>query len=310
MSKLNLIDIAKRSGNDAQVGLIESMAQSNALLSQLPFKVINGTSYKVKKRTGLPTAYNRAFNQGIALSKSVITDYIYQTFLYNSRSAVDVKIADTAPEGGSALRNEEDISHIAAVGNLYNSDCFYGNNQTNVLKPDGIATILNSTALATVKAGTGAGGSSTSIYFVSFNDANTPQGRMKGVEGVATSGQMLSASDKGQVLLNDADNNPFWHYVTEIDAMLGFAVYDVRSVGRYMGLTSAIAPTATVMDSIITAMLPFQANAILVNKTGLNLIKGLKSTITYYPAEREIKLSPASYDGIPVFLDENILDTE
>jgi len=52
------------------------------------------------------------------------------------------------------------------------------------------------------------------------------------------------------------------------------------------------------------------AYAIFVNKVGLGLIKGLKSTITYLPAEREIKLSPASYDGIPIFLDENILNTE
>jgi hypothetical protein len=77
-----------------------------------------------------------------------------------------------------------------------------------------------------------------------------------------------------------------------------------------MGL-SAITPLTTVaMDSIITAMLPFQADAIFANKVGLNLLKAMKNTITYLPAEREIKLSPASYDGIPIFIDENITNTE
>lgn len=307
---LNLIDVAKRNGNDSAVGLIESMSQSNALLSKLPFKGINGQSYKVKKRTGLPTVGTRGFNEGIEATKSIINDYIYQTYIFNSRSIVDCKLADTSPEGALALRQEEDLSHLIAMGNKYNSLCYYGNNTTDVTQPDGIATILSSTAFATVQTGTGASGSSTSIYFVSFSDANTPQGRMKGVEGIVSNGQELNARDMGQRYFLDANSKSLLHYTTEIDAMYGFAVYDVRSVGRYMGLTSAIAPTVAKMDAIITAMLPFSCDAIFVNKTGLNLIKGLKGTITYTVNDRDIKLSPYSYDGIPVFLDENILDTE
>lgn len=307
---LTLIDVAKRNGNDTAVGLIESMAQSNALLSLTPFKGINGQSYKVKKRTGLPTVGTRGFNEGIEATKSIITDYIYQTYLYNSRSIVDVKLADTSPEGALALRQEEDLSHIVAMGNKWNYHAIYGNNQTDVTQPDGIATILNSTAFSTYKAQTGSAGSTTSIYFVSFGDANTPQGRIKGVEGIVTNGQELNARDMGQQYFNADNSKPLLHYTTEIDAMYGFAIYDVRSVGRYAGLTSTLAPTTTNIDAILTAMLPFSCDAILVNKTGLNLMKGLKSSITYTPADREIRLSPASYDGIPIYLDENILDTE
>lgn len=311
MANLHLVDVAKRSGNDPAVPLIESMAQSNALLQRLPFKSIVGNNYKVKKRTGLGAAVTRMYNEGITPTKSLVEDYIYTTYLYNDRSTVDVDLADNAPEGAVALRQEEDISHLAAISNLFNYHCFYGNNQTSQTQPDGIATILSSTAFSTVKAGTGASGSSTSIYFVSFRDAVTQQGIMKGVQGVVTSGKELSAEDMGKVYFPDADGTKqLQWYTTEFKAQYGFAIYDTRSVGRYMGLTSTIAPSTTNMDAIITAMLPFQADAIFVNKTGLNLIKGLKSTITYLPAEREIKLSPASYDGIPVFLDENISDTE
>lgn len=311
MANLTLIDVAKRNGNDAAVPLIESMAQSNALLQQLPFKSITGNSYKVKKRTGLPTAVTRMYNEGIAPTKSLIEDYIYTSYLYNDRSIVDVDLADNSPEGALALRQEEDLAHLVGISNLYSGHLFYGNNTTSQTQPDGIATILSSTAFATVKSGTGASGSSTSIYFVSFRDAVTQQGLMKGVQGIVTAGKELSAEDMGKIYFADSGGtNMLQYYTTEFKAQYGFAVYDVRSIGRYMGLTSAIAPTVANMDAIITAMLPFQVDAIFCNKTGLNQIKGLKSTITYLPAEREIKLSPASYDGIPIFLDENITDTE
>lgn len=310
MANLNLIDIAKRTGNDQTVGLVETLTQSNALLAQMPFKSISGISYKVKKRTGLPTAVTRAFNEGISPTKSLITDVIYESHIYNDRSTVDAVLIDSAPNGRE-IRLEEDLSHLVAMSNLYNGHLFYGNNQTDVTEPDGIATILSSTAFSTVKAQTGASGSSTSIYFVSFRDANTPQGKRPGVTGIVTSGMEVKAEDMGkQYFADSGGTNLLPWYTTEFTAMWGLAIYDVRSVGRYMGLTSALAPTVANMDAILTEMLPYQCDAIFVNRTGLNLIKGLKSTITYYPADREIKLSPASYDGIPIFLDENILDTE
>ncbi len=311
MANLTLLDLTKRSGNDAAVGLIETAVQANALLERLPFKPIVGFSYKVKKRTGLPTAVTRMINEGLASTKSVIKDYVYSVYLYADRSTVDVAIADNAPEGAVAFRQEEDLAHLAAMANLYNYHAYYGNNQTDQTEPDGIATILNSTAIATYKTQTGTAGTTTSMYFVSFRDANTPQGIMRGTSGVATSGKEIKAEDMGKVYFPDSGGtNNLLFYTTEFAAQLGFAIYDTRSVGRYAGLTSSLAPTAANIDAILTAMLPFGCDAIFVNKTGLNLIKGLKSTITYYPADTEIKISPASYDGIPIFLDENILDTE
>lgn len=309
-NRLTLVDLAKRSGNDRQVGLVESMTQANGLLERLPFRTINGISYKVKTRTALPTSGTRAFNQGITEAKSTIKQTVYETKIFNSRSIVDKLEADTYPEGAAALRDEEDRSHIFAMGNKFNSLAYYGAASTDPTVFDGLATILNSTAISTVVAGTGASGSSTSLYFVSFNSANTTQGVVKGVEGVVTSGQELSAVDKGEQLVNDLDSKQYWAYVTEIQAMLGLAVYDTRAVGRYMGLTSAIAPTVTNIEAIMTAMFPFSCDAIFCNKTGWKLLKALKNTITYYPNDTEIKKSILTFDGVPIILDENITDTE
>jgi hypothetical protein len=308
-TKLTLLDLAKRSGNDRSVGLVESMAQANALVERLPFRTIVGNSYRVKTRVGLPTASRRGFNQGIAASKSQIIQTTYETKIYESRSVVDEVEAMMYAEGVNALRNEEDASHIAAVGNLFASDVYYGAGSTNALQFDGLSTILSSTAVATVQAGTGASGSSTSIYFVSFADANTLQGRIRGVEGVQS--MTLSAEDMGRELITDnGATNQFYGYVSKIQWMAGLAVYDTRSVGRYKSLTSAIAPTAANIDAIIDQMFPFSPDVILVNKTGKTLLKGLKSTIYYQAQDTELKKGILTYDGIPILIDENITNTE
>ena len=310
-TKLTLLDIAKRSNNDAYVGLVESLTQSNKLLENIPVRTIVGNNIKVKRRRSLPTTSRRALDAGVAPTKSVIDNVLYETKIYESRAFVEQAVAMLAPEGINALRDEEATAHLAAMGNMLNSDFFYGAGSTNPLQVDGLATILPTTAVSTVQTGTGATGVSTSLYFVSFRDATSPQGRRKGVELLQTAGFELKAEDMGLVKnLDDGGTNYIWGYETRIWTMAGLAVYDTQSVGRYRGLTSAIAPTAAGIDAILTAMLPFQCDAIYANRTGLNLIKGLKSTITYYPADTELKVAPASYDGIPIYFDENITDTE
>ena len=70
--KLRLIDLAKRTGNDATVGIVESVTTNNAILYNLPFRSITGISFKFGRRVGLPTVGFRGFNEGLDSSKSKI----------------------------------------------------------------------------------------------------------------------------------------------------------------------------------------------------------------------------------------------
>lgn len=310
MDRITLLDIAKRSGNDRTVGLVESVSKVNDWFRNLRFREIIGGHYKVGIRVSHPVVQTRKFNDGIDPSKSVIIDKRYSTFLYNSRSVVDVQLANTSPEGVAVLREEEDRSHLYALANLFSYHCFYGNNETDATVPDGIATILNSTAASTYAEGT-ASSNHTSIYLASFDSAVTLQGVSRGVEGIVTQGQNLTLVDRGIQYLPGANGKMNQFYTTEISAMLGLAIYDTRAIGRIAKVNTSAPVTVAQLDGVIIAMKPFVPSGIFVSRTGFRMLNSLKtSSIQYTPADREIKSMVATYDGIPIYLDENISDNE
>lgn len=310
MDRITLLDIAKRSGNDRTVGLVEAVSKVNQWFQNLRFREIIGGSYKVGIRVEQPVVQTRKFNDGIDPTKSTVVDKRYSTYLYNSRSIVDVALASTSADGVALLREEEDRSHLYALANLFSYHCFYGDNQADPTVPDGIATIVNSTAVSTYAEGT-ASSSKTSIYIASFDSAATIQGVSRGIEGIVTQGQNLQLIDRGIQYLPGANGKMNQFYTTEISAMLGFAVYDTRAVGRIAKINASNPPSMSTVDSVIIAMKPFVPSGIFVNRTGLKIFNSFKTSgLQFMPADRDVKNLVATYDGIPIYLDDNISDNE
>lgn len=308
MSKLTLLDIAKRTGNDPQVGVVESLVQSNSLLATLPFRSINGISFKYARRISNPTVAFRGFNQGLDASISKIEQITVETKNIGGRSIVDKLLAEADPRGVNAMRAEEDAGFAAVMGNTFNSKAYYGNSKTNQLEYDGIATMLST--LGTTCLGAGGTGVS-SIYAVAFNDANTPQGRMKGVEGLLGNGKNISSLDMGLQYVPDADSKDYLAYVTEFEFAPGFVVYDTRSIGRIANIDSTHKPTIALFNQLITAMYPFVPSLFLCNKTVFNYVQELKgTTISDVTVGDRIFTRVRNFDGIPILIDENIAGDE
>lgn len=315
MAKVTLLDLAKRSGNDATVGLVESMSQANTLLSMLPFRGINGTSFSYGRRTGLPTVSFTGFNEGVAATKSTIEQVTFETKIIKGRSIVDKLLAEADPRGVGALRAEEDAGFAAAMSNTYNSKVYYGANKTTAREFDGLSTILS----ALVSGGNviGAGGSTgSSIYAVSFQDALTAQGRRKGVEGVIANNasKVVNAVDMGLTYQLDAGgSNSFLAYTTEFEWQPGFVVYDTQSVGRLANIDSSHKPTISLLNQLITGMFPFTPSAFFCSKVVYGYIQDLKGStwVTGFGSSSSDLFSRVlTFNNIPVFIDENISDSE
>lgn len=310
-NRLTLLDLAKRSGNDASVPLVEAMTQKNALLELLGFKEIDGISLRYKRRVSLPTIVNRAFNEGITEGKSVIENRMVETKIFSARSIVDKLEADTYPSGAGVLRDEEDRSFIYAMGNKYNAVAYTGNGSTNAATFDGIETVLNSTAISTCLAGTGTGTTTGSIIAVAFDNAATTQGVLPGVQGVVTKGQNIRGEDMGAQLVTDSGgSNKYWAYITEFTAMLGLMVTDTRSIGRIANLNSTAPPLVSQLDNLITQMYPYNISAFFMPKAVFTLVQALKNTIYYDADDTELKRRVLTYNGIPLLIDENLAMTE
>jgi len=313
MSKLTLLDLAIKSGNDASVGVVESMSQSNALLSMLPFRGIQGTVVKYQRRTGLPTVGFRGYNEGIAASKSVTEPVMYETKNLGGRSEIDKLIVD---DGGMIVRAQEDVAFAYAMGNSFNENCYYGDSTTNAKEFDGLVKILPNLVAGGNVLGAGGSSNNSSIYAFSFKDALTTQGRRRGVEGVLANGgsKVVSSIDMGlQYVTDSGGTNKFLAYVTEFEWRPGFVVYDTQSVGRIANIGASNKPTISLFNQLITNMHPFVPDVFLCNKTVYNYIQDLKGTTWvqgFGGQSSDLFTRVLTFDGIPIFIDENITQTE
>ena len=112
-SNLTLADWAKRSDPDGRVPIVaELLSQSNEILDDCVFKEGNlPTGERVVIRTGLPSVYWRALNQGIPNSKSTTAQIDEACGILEARSEVDKDLAML--NGNTAqFRLSEDLSLI------------------------------------------------------------------------------------------------------------------------------------------------------------------------------------------------------
>jgi hypothetical protein len=312
-NKLTLIDLAKRTGNNAKVGLVESLIHSNSLLKILPVKEIAGTSYRFGRRAGLPTVTWRGFNQGLDSSKSVIEQITIECKNLGGRSEVDKLLAESDLRGVNAFRAEEDSGFIAAMGNAYNYSAYYGNSTENPRMFDGIGTVLNSLSKQTVIDAGGSGSECSSIYAVAARDAVSAQGKIRGVEMPLANGKTISATDMGLQYVNDANSKQYLAFVTEFEFQPGLAIYDERSIGRICNITSSAKPTISMINHLITAMHPFKPSRLFCSTTVYNYIQELKGTtfVSVDPLSgSELFERVLTFDGVPIEIDENITMSE
>lgn len=313
MVKATLLDIAKRTGNDAVVGLVDQTIQMNAMLNVLPFRPITGISYKFARRKSLPTVGFRGYNQGITASKSIVDQVTIETKNIGGRSEVDKLLAEADPRGINAYRAEEDSGFAAAMGNVYNSKAYYGKSSTTKgLEFDGVSTLLNDLSMETVIDGGGStSGQMSSVYAVATVDAVGTYGRMRGVEGILGNGKNITAIDMDLQYVKDGDNKDYLAYVTEFEFAPGLAIYDMRSIGRIANLGTSNTVTIKMLNDLKLAMMPFTPAAFFVTKKIYSQLLDLKVTsFQVMNEDRDIFKWVLTFDGTPIFVDENLVDTE
>lgn len=315
MAKITLIDVAKRSGNDAAVGIVEAMSQANPFFQLAPTKSIRGNMFKYQVRAALGTAGFRAYNAGVAGTKSVLRDVIVECKPMLGISEVDKALAEASPDGVAAFRMSEDMGFISALANTFNAKAYYGSSSTTAAEIDGVGTVLSALGGSCIGAGGSTATSETSMYFWSFSDANTVQGKLPGVQVVLGNGNLPSATDLGvQLTLDSGGSNKYPAYQTIFEFTPGLAIYDSRSVGRLCNIDATHLPTVALMNQVITAMFPYNVDLITCSKTVMNYVQGLKGTSAFQqtaPYESsDIFKRATTFNGIPILIDENIVATE
>ena len=169
-NSLTLADWAKRVDPDGRVPIVaELLSQSNEILEDCVFKEGNlPTGERVVIRTGLPTVYWRALNQGIPSSKSTTAQVDEACGILEARSEVDKDLAML--NGNTAqFRLSEDTAFLEAMNQTQATTMFYGNPGVDPKQFLGLAARYSDSTAANgqniLKAG-GSGSDNTSIYLV------------------------------------------------------------------------------------------------------------------------------------------------
>jgi len=261
-SNLTLADWAKRTDPEGRVPVVaELLSQTNEILEDCVFKEGNlPTGERVVIRTGLPSVYWRALNQGIPNSKSTTAQVDEACGILEARSEVDKDLAML--NGNTAqFRLSEDVAFLEAMNQTQATTLFYGNPATDPKQFLGLAPRYSSSTAGNgqnvLKAGGSDATSNTSIYLVVWGDQTAycpfPKGSSAG----------LMHEDLGEQTVYDG-NNRLQAYATRYQWKNGLVVKDWRYVVRICNIDTddLIGQTTTQAASAATAIIKMMSRAL------------------------------------------------
>ena len=260
-SNLTLADWAKRSDPDGRVPIVaELLSQSNEILDDCVFKEGNlPTGERVVIRTGLPSVYWRALNQGIPNSKSTTAQVDEACGILEARSEVDKDLAML--NGNTAqFRLSEDTAFLEAMNQTQAETMFYGNPGTDPKKFLGLAPRYGSLSAdnsVNVLSAGGSGSDNASVYLVVWGDNTVycpfPKGSKAG----------LTHEDLGEQTVYDGANR-MQAFATRYQWKNGLVVKDWRYVVRIcnIDISDLLAGSSTQASTASTALIKLMARAL------------------------------------------------
>ena len=261
-SNLTLADWAKRSDPDGRVPIVaELLSQSNEILDDCVFKEGNlPTGERVIIRTGLPSVYFRALNQGIPGSKSTTAQVDEACAILEARSEVDKDLAML--NGNTAqFRLSEDTAFLEAMNQTQAETMFYGNPGTAPKKFLGLAPrygdLSADNSVNILDAG-GTGSDNASVYLVVWGDQTVycpfPKGSKAG----------LTHEDLGEQTVYNADGTRLQAFATRYQWKNGLVVKDWRYVVRIcnIDISDLLASSGTQTSAAATNLVKLMARAL------------------------------------------------
>ena len=261
-TNLTLADWSKRVDPEGRVPVVaELLSQSNEVLEDAVFKEGNlPTGERVVIRTGLPTVYWRALNQGIPNSKSTTAQVDEACGILEARSEVDKDLAELNGNS-SQFRLSEDTAFLEAMNQTMASTLFYGNPGTDPKKFLGLAPRYSDTTATNgqnILSAGGSGSDNTSIYLVVWGDQTVycpfPKGSKAG----------LLHEDLGEQTVYNSDGTRLQALSTRYQWKNGLVVKDWRYVVRIanIDISDLIGQTGTQASSAATNVIKLMARAL------------------------------------------------
>ncbi len=304
MANLTLLDIARKNGNDAVVGLIEENKNAVPEVANFPMRTIRGTSYKTLIRSAVPTVGFRQANEGTAGLKSTYVNKLVETFLQSGIIKVDVAVASASEDGPDAVKADEASGVARGAMLTIGTQTYYGSNSTFTGDADGFPGFIDLVDANFIVDATGAaGGTGSSVYGIRFG----PQG----VSYVGGNGTGMTLGDwREELVLDSGGTNEYNAWVASLDSWIGLQVVDISALGRIADLTAENNKT---LDDDLLADLMEKApvggmwEAFYMNRRSLGQLRKSRTATT---EDGRPAPFPTSAHGIPIVVTDSIVSTE
>jgi hypothetical protein len=323
--QLTLLDHAKRLDPNGRIGKVaELLSVTNEILEDAVFVEGNlPTGHQVNIRTGLPSVYWRALNQGVPSSKSTTAQVTEACGMLEARSHIDVEVAKL--NGNTAeFRMSEDKPFIEAMNQEQASAMFYGNPGTDPKKYLGLAPRYSSLSAGNAQniiSGGGVGSDNTSVWLIGWSEETIFCPFPKG----ATAG--LQHQDLGEDDVLDASGNTYRALKTLYNWKNGLAVKDWRYAvripnidvsdiaannGSAAKLTELMLKAVDRIPSKSGVRLAFYMNRTVHSALRIQALNKSSAVLSIMPAVNQFGDSEnwTYFDGVPLRKTDGILNTE
>lgn len=313
-SYFTIVDLTKQIDPNGNIAIIaEALSEMNEFLATAIMAEANQSFSDVgTKRIVLPTVTPRKPNSGTTTGYGETAQIREGIVLLDALIDIDEAIADHAPNKDQLRRNMLS-EQLEAYMQEFSRILCYGD-KSDPLEIDGFLTRYNSIASNVLNA-SGTGSDLSSVLLVEWNPVNC---KLIYPKGSTTAG--IWEEDKGKVRITDSSTNPYYAYENQVKMEFGLSVLDDAYVARIAniettGTTNNLIATNG-MNNMVYAKNQLKhvgRNAkIYVNRTLKSQfdIWALNKANGFYMAPDVSGQAMASFQGIPIHMVEQLVDTE
>lgn len=299
MARPTLLDVAKSQGDDGLAGLIEEVLPAVPELVLAPTKPIKGIQYKTNVRIGLASGGFRNANQGVATTKSVFENRLFNCFIANSIWQCDKAVADAHEEGAAAYISAEAAGVLQGQLIHIGKQFYYGVGNDDKGFP-GLQALYDATK--TVDAAGTTANTGSSVWAVKWGPM--------GVQLLLGNNSQLQLSDVKEVVTADANSLPLTVYHQELLAWIGLQLGSIHGAGRIKNLTADA--TKGLTDARLGAlftMFPvgYKPDVFLMSRRSQEQLRASRTATNPTGAEAPY---PTDWNGVRIEVTDSILDTE
>jgi hypothetical protein len=304
MANLTLLDLAARTGSDALIGLIEDVTTSAPEFRSVLARPMPGTTYKLTRRTALPTAQFRDVNDAVTASKSAYVQDLKQMYFLDVQLEVDEAIVKGDTREIGDILSDEAAGALEAAFNLLGSQFYYGTSAD----AKGFAGLSSQLSADTVYAGGTTATTSAYLVDISMQGVHFVVGRDGEIAMPAWTKQKVTAGNMAMVSniasyigLNVGHTNAVWR-VRGID--YSAAMTNKLTDAKGAQLLSQVPGRVSAKGTLRWFMNRNAAYSLQLSRSAVGQVDGGASGLPAFAP------MPTELQGIPIILTDSLLNTE